>query len=128
MLRKPLFAAMACAFALVPAWAQTYRDAAGTIIPGFVLIPFPYTPMAPGQHNIAPTSATALAAPQGARFATLCASGATVRYTTDGVTTPTASVGQPLGAGSCVSLSGPAVLSKFLAISPTGTLDVEYFQ
>ena len=121
----------ALAFALVGASAahgQTYRDAAGSIVPGVVPLPYAYTPLPPGQHNLAPTSATALTVPAGARYATICVSTATAKYTTDGVTTPTVSIGQPLAPGSCVSLSGSAVLANFRVISASGTLDVEYFQ
>ncbi len=122
-------AAAAIALALsTPGFSQTYHDSSGTIVPGVVPLPYTYTPLVPGQHNIAPTSSMALTLPTGARYATVCASSATVKYTTDGATTPTSSVGQPLAAGSCVSLSGATVLANFRAISATGTLDVEYFQ
>jgi len=121
--------ALALALALAPAAsAQTYRDWSGTIVPGVFPLPYGYTPLSPGQHNLAITSSTALTIPTGARYATVCASTAAVRYTTDGTTTPTASVGMPLQAGACMALSGPTVLANFLAISVTGTLDVEYFQ
>jgi hypothetical protein len=108
--------------------AQTYIDSLGTIVPGVVPLPYSYTPLSPGQHNLAITSATKLTIPTGARYATICAGGAYVHYTTDGTTVPTSSVGQPLSSGACVSLSGPKVLANFSAISATGTLDVEYFQ
>jgi len=124
-------AAIAATMTLIfgcPAIAQTYRDSGGTVVPGVVPLPYGYTPLSPGQHNLAPTSATGLTIPTGARFATVCASTTAVRYTTDGATAPTATVGQPLAAGACVSLSGPLVLANFRAFSATGTLDVEYFQ
>jgi hypothetical protein len=108
--------------------AQTYRDASGSIVAGVMPLPYAYTPLPPGQHNLAPTTATALSIPAGARYATVCASTAGSKYTTDGATTPTTAVGQPLPAGSCVSLSGAAVLSSFRVVSASGTLDVEYFQ
>jgi hypothetical protein len=120
--------ALALAVAASPAAAQTYLDRSGTIVPGVVALPYPYVPLSPGQHNLAPTSATALTVPGGARFATVCASTATVRYTTDGTTAPTSTVGMPLAAASCVALSGAAVLANFKAFSSSGTLDVEYFQ
>jgi hypothetical protein len=91
-------------------------------------LPTPYAPLSPGQHNLSVTSATALTVPTGARYATVCASGAAVKYTTDGTTTPTSSVGMPLAAGACLALSGPQTLANFRAISASGTLDVEYFQ
>ncbi len=90
--------------------------------------PYPYTPLTPGQHNVAITGSTALTVPTTATYATICASTAVVKYTTDGTTTPTASVGQPLAVGGCVGLSGATVLANFRAISATGTLDVEYFK
>ena len=110
------------------ALAQTYVDSSGTVVPGVAPIPFPFTPLAPGQHNLAPTGATGLAVPAGARYATVCGSTATIRFTTDGTTPPTNTVGMPLAAGACVTLSGSAVLANFKAISASGTLDVEYFK
>ena len=127
---KGLKGAHALALALAPVGgsAQTYRDSSGTIVQGVFPLPYGYTPLPPGQHNFALTSSTALTIPTGARYATICASTASVKYTTDGTTTPTASVGMPLPAGACVALSGATVLANFLAISATGTLDVEFFQ
>jgi len=116
------------AIGVCAAHGQTYRDAGGSIVPGIIPLPYAYTPLPPGQHNLSLTSATALTVPAGARYAIVCASTATAKYTTDGVTAPTASVGQPLSAGSCLSLSGPAVLTNFRAYAASGTLDVEYFQ
>jgi hypothetical protein len=83
-------AALLCSAAL----AQTYKDSAGTIVPGVVPLPYPYTPLSPGQHTLAITSATTLTVPAGARFANVCATTAAVRYTTGGTTTPTSTVGQ----------------------------------
>ena len=128
MLERVLCATLALVFTAGSAFSQTYRDASGTIVPGVVPLPYAYTPLPPGQHNLAPITASALNVPSGARYATVCASGSTVRYTTDGITTPTATLGQPLLAGSCLTLSGSALLTSFRAASPLGTLDVEYFQ
>ncbi len=111
-----------------PCRAQDYHDWAGTRVPGFVPLPYGYTPLTPGQHNLAITTATGLTISVGARYATVCAATASAKYTTDGTTTPTSSVGMPLAPGSCVALSGPAVIANFTAISSTGTLDVEYFK
>jgi hypothetical protein len=111
-----------------PALAQTYHDSAGTPIKGVMAIPYTQWPLAPGQHSLTPTSPTALTIPTGSRYANVCASSANVRYTTDGTTTPAANVGQPLTAGTRIWLTGPQVLTNFLAISATGTLDVEYFR
>ena len=128
LLRKTVYAFVILSLGACAARGQTYYDSHGTVVQGVMPLPFAYTPLPPGQHNISPASATALTVPAGARFATVCASAATAKYTTDGVTPPTASVGQPLSAGSCVSLSGPAVLANFRVVSSSGTLDVEYFQ
>jgi hypothetical protein len=108
--------------------AQQYYDRGGTAVQGVVPSPYSYAPLGPGQHNLAPTSSTALTIPPGVKYATICASTATVRYTTDGLTMPTPTIGQPLVAGSCVMLSGAQVLSSFRAASASGTLDIEYFQ
>jgi hypothetical protein len=104
--------------------AASGANAAGTVIP----LPYPYAPI-PGssQHNLAPTSSTALTVPNGALYATVQAAGASVRYTTDG-TVPTASVGMTLGAGVILTLSGYPIMTTVRFISATGTLDVEYFQ
>jgi hypothetical protein len=107
---------------------QTYRDASGSIVPGVMPLPYAYTPLPPGQHNLSPALSTALTVPAGARYATVCVSAAAAKYTTDGATTPTATIGQPLPAGSCLSLSGPAVLANFRVVSASGTVDVEYFR
>jgi hypothetical protein len=128
MLRDIALRALALAFVCLPAHAQTYSDAGGTIISAVAPIPFPYIPLSPGQHNLAPTSAAGLTIPTGARYATICASTATVRYTTDGTTLPTSSVGMPLSGGACMNLSGAIVLANFRAFATSGTLDVEYFK
>jgi hypothetical protein len=108
--------------------AQTYYDRQGSPVQTVASIPYDYWPVSPGQHNLAPTSSTALTIPNGARYMQVCASTATVRYTTDGLTTPTSSIGQPLVAGSCVVLSGVRVVTNFRAASASGTLDIEYFR
>jgi hypothetical protein len=127
-LKRAARAALALAVMGGLAFGQTYRDSSGSIVPSVMPLPYAYPPLPPGQHNLSPATATGLTIPTGARFATVCASAATAKYTTDGATTPTGSVGQPLPAGSCVSLSGPAVIANFLVVSASGTLDVEYFQ
>ncbi|HXZ17136.1 MAG TPA: hypothetical protein VEH77_14405 [Roseiarcus sp.] len=108
--------------------AQTYLDRQGGNAQTVASIPYDYWPLAPGQHNLTVASSTALTLPTGARFARLCASTATVRYTTDGIKTPTASLGQPLFAGACVELAGARVLNNLRFISSGAVLDVEYFQ
>ena len=108
--------------------AQTYYDRQGGSVPAVASIPYDYWPLGPGQHNLTVASSTALTIPTGARYARLCASTDTVRYTTDGLTTPTASLGQPLFAGSCLELSGVKVLNNLRVVSTGAVLDVEYFQ
>ena len=108
--------------------AQTYYDRQGTTVQGVAPIPYDYWPVGPGQHNLAPSSSTPLTIPPGARYATACSSTGTVRYTTDGLTPPTSTTGQPLFSGSCTTLSGVRVLSNFRAVSGGRVLDVEYFQ
>jgi hypothetical protein len=109
--------------------AQTYQDwGQNKNVTPVQTIPFPYTPLAPGQYGVTPTSATALTLPTGARVAVICASTASVRYTTDGSTTPTSSVGVQIPASTCIELTGSAVLANFKAISATGSLDVEFFK
>jgi hypothetical protein len=99
MRRLILGATLALTFA-GPSLAQNYYDSAGTLVAGVFPLPYGYLPLAPGQHNLAPSTSTAL----------------------------TISVGQRLAAGVCVPLSGTIVLANFRAVSPTGTLDVEYFR
>jgi hypothetical protein len=125
---KSVFVAAIALLAASPVLAQAYYDFAGTPVHGVMAIPYTQSPLSPGQHNVTLTSSTSLSAPTGARFANVCASFADIRYTTDGTTTPAASIGQPLTVGTCISLSGPQVLKNFKAISAAGTLDVEYFQ
>ena len=110
------------------AMSQTYTDRQGSIVQPYVGIPFPWIPLSPGQHGLAPTSSTALTIPSGARMATICASTAVVRYTTDGTTAPTSTVGMPIQQNTCIQLTGPLVLYNFRMLSATGTVDVEYFQ
>jgi hypothetical protein len=131
-MKSAIIAAIAI-LAASPALAQTYSDYAGTPVKGTVSIPYSNIPASPGQHNLPLTSPTALTIPPGgARFANVCASAGGILYTTDGTTTPTGGIGQPLALGECIALSGPQVLANFRAIAssgtPAATLDVEYFR
>ena len=74
--------------------------------------PYDFTPLTPDQHNLAITSSTALTIPTGAFQAVVCAAGNSVKYTYDGTTTPTASVGMPLANGQCIQFSGATVLAN----------------
>jgi hypothetical protein len=152
---RSLCAVLLALVTIWPAAAQDYRDSAGKPVTGFVPTdPLPpygggtgalggptnplhttgasgpsgYAPVSPGQYNLAITSSTALTVPSSATYAVVCAATANANYTTDGTTTPTASVGMALPVGACVPLSGTAVLADFLAISAAGTLNVSYYK
>lgn len=92
--------------------------------------PFPFNPIAGAQYNLGVASATALTVPIGATYATVCAAAQAVNYVTDLSQTVTSSVGEPVAAGNCVSLSGPAVLAaaRFIQQTATATINVEYFK
>jgi len=85
-------------------------------------------PLSPEQHNVSLVSSTALNVPAGATYAVVCAAVQNVRFTWDGSTTPTASVGFILPSGSCVSLGGAVIISQFRAIAAVagGVIDVGY--
>ena len=66
--------------------------------------------------------------PATAKFASVCASGATVYWSTDSSYTPTAGNGQPLTtSGPCLWLPGRQMVTNFRAIGAGATIDVEYF-
>lgn len=92
--------------------------------------PYAYTPLTPGQYTpVSDSAATALTAPAGATYAAVCVEGANHRYTWDGTTTPTASIGTlwPQSAG-CLYLSGALAIANFKVISVTagGTFTASY--
>ena len=95
---------------------------------GISTAPYNYTPLTPGQYNLAIASSTALTIPTGSLQAVVCASGAAVKYTYDGTTTPTATIGMPLALGQCIQFSGATILSnlRFIQTVATATLDVSY--
>lgn len=97
---------------------------------GLPAAPYNYTALSPMQAGLAVVGSTALTVPSGATYAVVCARTQNVNYTTDGTTTPTASVGMQLIQNQCVSLSGATVLANFRAIqqTATATLDVSYFK
>ena len=57
---------------------------------------------------LAITTATALSVPAGATVANIAASTAVVRYTTDGTTTPTSTIGMQIAIGATVTFVGAA--------------------
>lgn len=89
--------------------------------------PYNYTVLTPGQHNLVITSSTGLTAPTGATYCVVQAKVATVSYTLDGTTMPTASIGDTLTVGSTLPLSG-GMIAAARFISAIGTLDSECFK
>jgi hypothetical protein len=89
---------------------------------------YQYTAVPSNQYGLTIASATLLTVPATATYGAICAETATVRYTTDGATTPTSTVGMPLAAGACVAMRGHAVLVNFKAIGAGATIDAEYFK
>jgi hypothetical protein len=87
-----------------------------------------FTPLTPGQHGVSIAAATSLTIPTGATFATVIVSGAAAKYTTDGTTTPTATIGEPVVAGGTVSLAGATEVANFKIFGTGATIDVEYFK
>jgi hypothetical protein len=71
-------------------------------------------------------TANSLTIPAGANYANLIASVAVARYTTDGVTTPSSTVGMPTTVGTPITLHGPLTLANFKIFGITTLVDVEY--
>jgi hypothetical protein len=147
MLRKPLLAALALAWLMLPAMGQTYKDSGGTIVPSVVplggcptgggpctgpagssgtptyayAVPYPFTAMAGGQYNQTATSATTLTIPSGALYVRVCAIGGAFNFVDSTNGTPTTgvapTVGTPLLSGSCLFEQGATVLSSFSLIN-----------
>ena len=90
--------------------------------------PYNYTPVSPGQFGVTVASSTGLTIPSGALQAVISVEGNSVRYTYDGTTTPTASVGHLLTAGQAIQFSGMTLLAnlKFIQVAATATLNVSY--
>ncbi len=82
------------------------------------------------QFGLSVTSAAVvtLTVPNAAMVAQIVVRGASVAYTTDG-TAPTATKGMPANVEDIILLNSRDELDKFkvIAVSPTATLDVEYF-
>lgn len=92
-------------------------------------VPADIEPISPGQYTpVADTTAQPLTPPPGATYAVVCVEGTSHRYTWDGTTTPTASVGALISAGSCVPFQGAEVIQavKIIAVSAGGTFTVSY--
>lgn len=90
-----------------------------------------YNPLTPGQYTpVSDATAQTLTFPTGSTYAVICAEGANHRYTWDGTTTPTASIGTQLIQNTCISLEGANVISNFKIIqqSSSGSFTVSYAQ
>ena len=102
--------------------------ATGNVTNPWTACPYPFVPLSPSQNGIGTTPAVGLTIPTNANYALVCAETATVRWTWDGTTTPTSSVGIPIAAGQCTPFSGPKILANLKFFSSSGTIDVEYAQ
>lgn len=86
------------------------------------------TPVASAQYGLTVATATSLIVPAGASTANVEIEGAPVRCTTDGSTTPTASVGVQYQPGIIV-VRKPALSNlQCIQTAATATLNVEYFR
>lgn len=93
-------------------------------------VPFPRTVVAGAQYGLAVASSTGLTVPPGATVAQVTVEGTSIRYTTDGATTPTATVGMgPFPAGTTLLFNITALAAlRIIQTSASATIDVEYFQ
>lgn len=92
--------------------------------------PYPFQPSGAEQHSVACAAATALPnVPARTTYAVVQAAVAAIRYTMDGVTTPTSSVGFTLAAGASLPISGAAAIANFRAIAATAgaLMDIGYY-
>jgi hypothetical protein len=81
-------------------------------------------PIAGSYQRLAPTSATSLTPPAGAKLAVFSVGTAAVFYRDDG-TAPTSSLGVTLPSGTIIGYASRFDLIQF--ISATGTVDVSYY-
>lgn len=114
-------------------WAQqpvVSQCATGNAINPWTACPYPFVPLGPSQNGVTLSTAggTPLTIPTNANYALVCVETATVRWTWDGTTAPTSSVGSPIAAGQCSPFSGPKILANLKFFSSSGTIDVEYGQ
>jgi hypothetical protein len=131
---KPLLAALALAWSIAPAAAQTHRDPAnpntGTVIVGVAPL-WKYTPLG---HQVltsgALASATNINPPLGATIAQICVETASVRYWDDG-SVPTTTSGMPVVASStapvCWQYAGALSAIQFIAASGSPQIDLIYY-
>lgn len=76
-------------------------------VSGAFALTLPTDSAGPGQYAVSITSVTALTVPEFAASAQICVVTAAARYTDDGVTTPTSTIGIPVAAGTCLEYGGP---------------------
>ena len=97
------------------------RSQGGRVLDGVLLTSGPY------QQITSLVAATGLTIPDGSETAIIQAEGQAIRWTDDGVTIPTSSVGMILQAGASIVYNGQ--LSKFRAIQVAGgaILNVSYY-
>ena len=90
--------------------------------------PYAYTPVSPGQFGVTVASSTGLTIPSGALQAVVSVEGNSVRYTYDGTTTPTATVGHLLTSGQAIQFFSATILTnlRFIQVAATATLNVSY--
>lgn len=127
-LRAATLAALALAAALSPA-----RAGQGIAVQPIYL----YASAGPMQALSAAQLAAAIGLPgipttaKGAMIAEICVETAGIRYTDDGTTTPTASVGIPVVPTSttptCFQYAGPLSSFKAILISGSPTMDIAYY-
>lgn len=110
----------------VPHVAQPFSENGEPLEAG---TPYHMLPAGAGVHGQALTSVFSFTLPAGTHFATIQASVATVKYTTDGVTTPSSTVGMLLPVGGAPLILAGRALKNFQAIqvSSGALLDAEFF-
>lgn len=136
-LRKPLLAAFSCALvAVLPAWAQTRTDSAGTVIAAVIAKPGIIAPLGfctlSVSASAAQTSTCTGTFPATATYAAVCNEGSAARWRDDG-TAPTASVGQPYPSGTatapnCFPMATTFSTLQWIAQSGTATLDFTFYK
>jgi hypothetical protein len=86
----------------------------------------PTSAAGPGQFAVSIAAVTSLTVPPFASVARVCDETAAARYTDDGITTPSATVGFPVAAGACFFEA--VRLSDFRIIGAGATMDAGYFR
>ena len=124
MMRKPLLAAMLCALiAVLPAWAQTYKDSGGTVVPG--VVPIPAT--VGGTASLAVTNASGTVAIPASDSLypsiNLTNAGTTALYYALGASATTSSAYLGPGSSACIA-AGSATTVAAITASSTTTLQI----